>query len=436
MTLAEAPLVVMLVGLVAYAVLAGADFGAGFWQMLPGRGARERAIRDACPGGDHAGLGGQPRLADPRADGLLDLLPGRLRLDRLDALQSRSRSRRSGSSCARSATSLRGQSASLRDRAADRGAVRALVRHHAVRARRRGRRHRLGPGAPRQRPRRPDHQLARTRPRSPSACSPSRPPRTSPPSGSSADAARLGPRRPRGRLPHAGDRRGDRRRGDRRRGARRRPRGRRSSSGTSSRASPAVAAVIVSAAAGTAALALLAARLLEPARAVSVVAVAAVIAGWALAQRPEILPGLTVSEAAAGRSTLIAVLVGLAVGALILVPSLVVLFRMVLRGTFDAAAVDAPLAQPAAGRAPPNDAGRRPPCLAVIVAARSSCSSATRPGRSRSGLRSCSSRAVSASCSSHARSRTRRAGHSEARRMASGGRAIVPQASRLERPRR
>jgi len=130
---------------------------------------------------------------------------------------------------------------------------------------------------------------------------------------------------------------------------------------------PAVAAVIVSAAAGTAALALLAARLLEPARAVSVVAVAAVIAGWALAQRPEILPGLTVSEAAAGRSTLIAVLAGLAVGALILVPSLVVLFRMVLRGTFDAAAVNVPLAQPAVGvAAEPRRAAAA--CFAVIVA--------------------------------------------------------------------
>ncbi len=37
MTLAEVPLVVVLVGLVAYAVLAGADFGAGFWQLTPGR---------------------------------------------------------------------------------------------------------------------------------------------------------------------------------------------------------------------------------------------------------------------------------------------------------------------------------------------------------------------------------------------------------------
>ena len=40
MTLAEVPLVVVLVGLVAYRVLAGADFGAGFWQLTPGRGER------------------------------------------------------------------------------------------------------------------------------------------------------------------------------------------------------------------------------------------------------------------------------------------------------------------------------------------------------------------------------------------------------------
>ncbi len=46
MTLAEAPLVVVLVGLVAYTVLAGADFGAGFWQLTPGRGEREQAVRD------------------------------------------------------------------------------------------------------------------------------------------------------------------------------------------------------------------------------------------------------------------------------------------------------------------------------------------------------------------------------------------------------
>jgi cytochrome d ubiquinol oxidase subunit II len=89
------------------------------------------------------------------------------------------------------------------------------------------------------------------------------------------------------------------------------------------------------------ALVCLVARRLELARVVSVAAVAAVIAGWALAQRPEMLPGVTVQEAAAGRATLIAVLVGLAFGALILMPSLAVLFRMVLRGRFDPGAAEA-----------------------------------------------------------------------------------------------
>jgi cytochrome d ubiquinol oxidase subunit II len=101
---------------------------------------------------------------------------------------------------------------------------------------------------------------------------------------------------------------------------------------------PAIAAVIVSALAGVAALGLLVTRRLEHARVVSVVAVAAVIAGWALAQNPYILPGLTVDQAAAGRATLIAVLVGLAIGSVILIPSLAVLYRMVLQGTFDESA--------------------------------------------------------------------------------------------------
>jgi cytochrome d ubiquinol oxidase subunit II len=101
---------------------------------------------------------------------------------------------------------------------------------------------------------------------------------------------------------------------------------------------PAIGAVVVSVLAGALAIGLLATRRLEHARVVSVIAVAAVIAGWALAQNPDILPGLTVDQAAAGRATLIAVLVGLAIGSLILVPSLWVLYRMVLRGAFDESA--------------------------------------------------------------------------------------------------
>ena len=61
----------------------------------------------------------------------------------------------------------------------------------------------------------------------------------------------------------------------------------------------------------------------------------AVVAGWALAQRPELLPGLTVEEAAAGRPVLIATIVGVALGGLILIPSLALLFGLVLHGRFD-----------------------------------------------------------------------------------------------------
>jgi hypothetical protein len=45
MTLDEAPLALMLVGLTAYAVLGGADFGAAFWQ-LAARGERGGALRE------------------------------------------------------------------------------------------------------------------------------------------------------------------------------------------------------------------------------------------------------------------------------------------------------------------------------------------------------------------------------------------------------
>jgi cytochrome d ubiquinol oxidase subunit II len=63
--------------------------------------------------------------------------------------------------------------------------------------------------------------------------------------------------------------------------------------------------------------------------------VVAVIAGWGLAQEPQILPGLTIEQAAAGRSSIIALLVALGLGALALAPSLGFLFTLVLRGRFD-----------------------------------------------------------------------------------------------------
>jgi cytochrome bd ubiquinol oxidase subunit II len=104
---------------------------------------------------------------------------------------------------------------------------------------------------------------------------------------------------------------------------------------------PALAAVAASAVAGLSTLELVRRSRFEAARYGASVAVASVVAGWALAQRPELLPGLTVEEAAAGRPTLVATVVGVAVGAVVVVPSLAVLFRLVLRGGFDTKAAAA-----------------------------------------------------------------------------------------------
>jgi cytochrome bd ubiquinol oxidase subunit II len=124
-----------------------------------------------------------------------------------------------------------------------------------------------------------------------------------------------------------------------------------------------LAALLASGAAGVATLALVARSRFEPARYTAAVAVAAIVAGWGVAQSPTFLPGLTVEEAAAEKSTLVALLVGLGVGALILVPSLFVLFRLVLSGRFDP---DARLSAP--GREPaPIDAGPRSPPLALFL---------------------------------------------------------------------
>jgi cytochrome d ubiquinol oxidase subunit II len=95
---------------------------------------------------------------------------------------------------------------------------------------------------------------------------------------------------------------------------------------------PGTPGVVVSVLAGAATMALVRVRRPEPARLTAALAVAAIIAGWALAQEPQFLPGLTVSEAAAPRNTLIAVLVAIAFGAVVLFPSLALLFRLALGG--------------------------------------------------------------------------------------------------------
>ena len=104
----------------------------------------------------------------------------------------------------------------------------------------------------------------------------------------------------------------------------------------------ALAAVLVSGAAGLATIALVRNGRHEPARISAALAVAAIVAGWGAAQSPDLLPGLTIEEGAAGDSTIEALLISIAVGLVILVPSLILLYGLVLRGRFDpsAAAVE------------------------------------------------------------------------------------------------
>jgi cytochrome d ubiquinol oxidase subunit II len=90
--------------------------------------------------------------------------------------------------------------------------------------------------------------------------------------------------------------------------------------------------VIASGIAGAATLALVWSRRFEPARYSAALAVAAIIAGWALGQEPTVLPGLTIEQAAAPHDTLVAVVVAIVGGAVILFPSLALLFRLALGG--------------------------------------------------------------------------------------------------------
>lgn len=106
-------------------------------------------------------------------------------------------------------------------------------------------------------------------------------------------------------------------------------------------------ALIVSGVAGLATLSLVAVRRFEPARYAAALAVTAVVAGWALAQKPQILPGLSIREAAASHDVQVAVLISVIGGAVILFPSLALLFRLALGGRLGegadtATAADAP----------------------------------------------------------------------------------------------
>jgi cytochrome bd ubiquinol oxidase subunit II len=94
-----------------------------------------------------------------------------------------------------------------------------------------------------------------------------------------------------------------------------------------------LACVIGSAAAGVVTLALEWRERFELARYTAAAAVALVVAGWAAAQEPYLLPPeLTVREAAAPDATLVALLISAAVGLALLIPALAWLFRLALSG--------------------------------------------------------------------------------------------------------
>jgi cytochrome d ubiquinol oxidase subunit II len=108
-------------------------------------------------------------------------------------------------------------------------------------------------------------------------------------------------------------------------------------------------AVIASGIAGVATLALVWRRRYELARYGAAVAVAAIVAGWALAQSPVLLPGLTVQQAAAPHDALVAITIAVLAGIPVLLPSLGLLFGLVLRGRFDRALPARPAAPPRPG---------------------------------------------------------------------------------------
>jgi cytochrome d ubiquinol oxidase subunit II len=112
----------------------------------------------------------------------------------------------------------------------------------------------------------------------------------------------------------------------------------------------ALAALVASILAGLGTVVLVWRRTFEAARYTAALAVAAVIAGWAFARYPTLLPGLSVHQAAASHDTLVTLIVAVLAGAALLFPSLGLLFRLTLTGHFDP---HAPEHEPAVSRAGP-----------------------------------------------------------------------------------
>jgi cytochrome bd ubiquinol oxidase subunit II len=98
----------------------------------------------------------------------------------------------------------------------------------------------------------------------------------------------------------------------------------------------ALAVLILSVVAGTTTMVLNATRRFELARYTAALAVALVVADWAFARWPTLLPGLSVDRAAAPHDTMVAVVVAVLTGAILLFPALALLFTLTLRGRLGA----------------------------------------------------------------------------------------------------
>jgi cytochrome d ubiquinol oxidase subunit II len=99
---------------------------------------------------------------------------------------------------------------------------------------------------------------------------------------------------------------------------------------------PGVIFVIGSAVAGVLTLALVWREWFGAARYTAAAAVGCVTVGWAFAQSPYLLPNrLTLEQAAASDATLVAVIISVAVGLILLLPSLYLLYSLVLKGRLD-----------------------------------------------------------------------------------------------------
>ena len=140
------------------------------------------------------------------------------------------------------------------------------------------------------------------------------------------------------------------------------------SSGLSLLHGSALAFVIISGVAGLGTLLLCWVRRFGLARLTAALAVAAVVVGWTVAQAPRFLPGLTVTQAAADRSTLVALIIAVTCGCVVLIPSLALLFTLFLRGRLDTPdhqapspplSAAAPVAAAASMAAPPPAPGTR-----------------------------------------------------------------------------